>query len=223
MGGMCISACNPLCGAGEVCTPEARCVAAPEQVDQRAQIQAASDRRTREAARQKHRLTLIGGMGINYILDAKVMAMAVAQATLGYRKNFSADGGIAIRVGIGGGPVVAANSNNSSSSSSTSSNSSESSTAMLKFQGELVAYLSPGRFYFGPLVWGGHYSFAKSRLVDADDHVYFLSDKWKGGAGVDMGILVGPREQFDINWNLKSGFTKELPAVFDFGVGWHFL
>jgi hypothetical protein len=221
MGGMCYSACNPPCGAGEVCTQEARCVASSDQVDERARIQTASDRRTREAARLKHRLTLLGGMGINYMLDGKVMGMAVAQATVGYRKNFSTEGGIAVRVGIGGGPVTTSNSD--SSSSRNSSSSSDSTTGMIKFQGELVAYLSPGRFYFGPLVWGGHYAFGKSTLIDANDHVYVLSDAWKGGAGIDMGILIGAREQFDINWSLKTGFSNQLPAVFDFGVGWHFI
>ena len=215
--GSCTTACNPPCGWGEVCSSDARCVASSPVEQATAQPEAAL--RARESERLKHRFTLLGGMDINYILDAHVLGIA-AKATAGYRKNLSPEGGLAVRVGFAGGFATPSSTDNNSSGSTSKNDT----VGLIKVEGEFAAYLSPGRFYIGPVVWGAHFGFGQGTLTDrVNGKIYHLPDAWKGGAGVDMGVLLGSREQFDLNWSLKSAFSRQLPGVFQIGAGWHFM
>jgi hypothetical protein len=80
----------------------------------------------------------------------------------------------------------------------------------------------------GPIVWGGHFAFSRNTVVARDEYGFvketiMLPDLWKWGGGLDMGILAWPHEQLDINWRLKSCFNKELPILFEVGVGFHLM
>jgi hypothetical protein len=173
----------------------------------------------REAARMRPRLTIHGSVTFSSMVNGELTGLGVA-AAVGYRQGFSSFFGLHARIGAGVADVVVSN-NNSSSSSSSSSTAQD--TSMTEVFGELCPYFGPfGRFYVGPMVWYSHFGFGDNAL-HSDTSVYRLPDVWKGGAGVDMGLLLLSREQLDINWRIKTSLNNQLPARLEFGVGYHFM
>lgn len=153
------------------------------------------------------------------MVQSDLTAVGVA-AAIGYRQNYSPFFGLHARVGAGVAEV-SVNTDNSSSDSTSSANTEN--TSMGEVYGEICPYFGPfGRFYVGPMVWYSHFGFSENTLR-SEDSVYRMPDVWKGGAGVDMGLLLLSREQLDINWRLKSSLNDQMPVRLELGVGYHFL
>ena len=221
-----MTACNPVCEAGSVCTPEGLCVV-PE--DSPAQLEDAT--RRSEAAkherleyRMKPRMTVHGLITVASLAHGNATLLGVA-GTLGYRQNLAETFGIQVRGGIGVGAAIADSSSSSGSSSSTGHP--DDSAAALQVFGECGPFFGPlGRFYMGPIAWVGYFSFSRNKVHGYDAygdvvHTASLPDVTRYGGGLDMGILALGHEQLDINWRLKSAFSKELPFIFEAGVGFH--
>ncbi len=226
--GSCISACNPACAVDQVCTEYGTCAVKTELTEHEKSEQRALSMRKRLANRTKPRFTLYGLTSVGGLVRANLMAVG-ATVAIGYRQNFTETFGLHVRAGLAAGGVMVNDESSSSSSSSTAGSTRQDDTVFGHFYGEFVPYFGPfGRFYFGPLVWYGHFGFQKNTLNSYDDYdrlrkTYEISDSWKGGTGIDMGILLLGREQLDINWRLKSTLNDQIPFWFEMGVGYHFM
>jgi hypothetical protein len=230
--GRCVSACNPPCAEGLVCTERGACAYDAEEGERANALGEQSEEisprmRERMAYREKPRFTVHGLMDVGGFLDADLMAIGLS-AAIGYRQNFAEKFGLHLRVGAAVGSVQVPNSSSSSDTSSTNATRGDS-TTFTHVYGEFVPYFGPlGRFYLGPILWGGRYMFDTHVLREYDYydntiHIYNVSDSWKGGTGLDMGMLLLGHEQLDINWRVKTTLTNSIPFWFEMGVGFHIM
>jgi len=88
--------------------------------------------------------------------------------------------------------------------------------------GGFVAEISPffgplGRFHIGPMAWLMVLSPADEVISDGISD-YSLSTGVLAGAGIDMGMALGAREQIHIEWRIKSNFTEQMPFWVQLGV-----
>ncbi|GEM_PF-2276462 len=242
--GRCVSRCNPPCEPGTVCTAEHLCVAlanswphpspaanAPVQ-HRPTQDRLALDREIARQERLKYRmnprLTVQGRFIFGGLADMEVMFVGVT-GSVGFRQNLKEHFGLQVRAGLAVAGTLPFASSTRSSRSTGYDGYDDDTAVMTHYYGEAGPYFGPfGRFYLGPIVWAGRYTFSRDTLVkrDADgdpiDRV-MVPDGWKAGGGLDMGILALRHEQLDINWRVKSSFSDQVPLTFEAGVGFHFM
>ena len=168
------------------------------------------------AYRRTPRLTLHGMVVVSELVDADLTAIGAA-AAIGYRQNFAAQVGVQIRFGGGAAGVSVATDGSSPKPTG--------STSMTELYGDVAAFLGPlGRFYLGPLLWYSHFTFADHAFQPAGSpSAFVLPDAWKGGGGLDMGLLLLQREQLDVNWRIKTTFNSQMPFRLEMGIGYHFM
>lgn len=223
-GSRCVSRCNPPCANGEVCADDGSCIRrSPDIVggSERADLEPVeppveAKQRERERYRMSPRLTLHGLISLGAMVRAKVGEVGLTGA-IGYRQNLLPQFGIHVR--LGAGVAAATTSSQDSNGNVTSSDS----TTMGECYGELNPFFGPmGRFYLGPILWLSYFTFNRNTLDSNTEHIV-LGNAWKGGGGIDMGILALSHEQLDINWRIKSSFNDQVPFRLEMGVGYHFM
>jgi hypothetical protein len=96
--------------------------------------------------------------------------------------------------------------------------------------GEVIPFFGPfGRFYVGAILFAGGFWYDKDEYEDENDYVLSSADDvlnsgFMAGAGIDMGVFLGRREQIDLNWRFKSAFfVEDMPTMFEIGVTFHFM
>ena len=229
--GRCVSPCNPPCETGTICTAEGACLVQvnPSLQTPDAAVLREAALKERLAYRMKPRFTVHGLVTMGPLAEGGALLIGFT-GTLGYRQNLAEQMGIQVRGGITLGGTMAANSSQNSSVSGSSSSSttySDDTAFTTVVFGEAGPVFGPfGRFYMGPIVWGGQFMFSRNSVVAHNSYgdvreVVLLPDLWKWGGGIDMGILALRHEQLDINWRLKSCFNQQLPVLFEVGVGFH--
>ena len=183
------------------------------------------------ALRMEHRLRgkftidLQGGIGLLGISewngDSNVVTPTGA-LLFGYRRNYSPQFGMLFRGGfLLGIPIYQYTPTTGTSSSSNSSGSDA--TTMAGVMAEVAPFFGPfGRFYFGPLAWLGYLSFAESTLK-AGKGGFYLGDGPTYGLGGTGGILVGAREQIDLNLAVRADFNPDhkFTLFVLYGIGFH--
>jgi hypothetical protein len=220
--GACFSACNPPCGDEQTCTADGRCVAQQDAEESPAAVaeREALERR-REAAVMSLRFTLHGLMTASVWSDG-TPGVGVT-AAVGVRKNVNQWFGVHLRAGVGIAYVGIRDAMVVSGAGTTIKIEESDSTMTKEAYGDFVPYFQIGRsYYMGPILWVGRFAFDKNTL-ETFARTVSLPDRWLGGGGLDMGLLLLGRGQLDVNWRAKSSFTDQMPFRFECGVGYHFM
>lgn len=223
--GGCAPAPYPVCAPGYFfdgyyCVPAPYLAGAPGADYRDPEEERAFALRMEHRLRGKFTLDLQGGLGLlgmsewgNY---SHVFSPTGA-LLFGYRVNKSPRFGMHVRGGILLGiPVFQYRSTQGASSESDS-------TLMAGLMAEAIPFFGPfGRFYVGPLVWLGYLGFEKSNLK-AGNGVFYVGDGPAYGIGGTGGILVGAREQIDLNLTVRIDLNPDhkLTLFVLYGIGFH--
>jgi hypothetical protein len=139
----------------------------------------------------------------------------------GYRRNYQPRSGLLVR----GGPILGFAALGEEAASSSSSSSGTKSTTMSGFLLEVVPYYGPfGRFYVGPSAFLGYVGFFDDNLWrTTSESAFHLSSGVMLGAGFSAGLLLGDREQTDINASLRVDCNPDhnLSVFLMAGIGYH--
>ena len=237
--GTCISRCNPPCDAGTACTDEGECVAQPTassatqpapphppppaqvetQTDTQAALrQAEEEARWRKAQARAQRLEYLSAMRITLNLGWSWMFdglyRSTFQGTVGIARNFAPffglHGHVGGLVGYGADDVFGA------------------SEKVLTggVYADVIPFFGPfGRFVIGPLGWFSSYWAARDRIEDGDSYGDDLSTGGgpTGGAGLDMGVLLGEKLNYGFHWRFRTTFDDDRDAYFELNFTYHFL
>ena len=230
----CISACNPPCENGDVCTAQAMCVprAAPavrvETTTEKSStelhtpppfINAEMRHNIRMKYRKIPRLMFSSDIGGGTLKDSDIDEVSF-HLGIGFRKNIVENFGVILRTDL----LLGYWEDNTVAEADRSYDAIYS-TRMRGFDVELMPYVGPlHRFYFGPI--------ANYRLLrPVDNQVLVDVDPWYGddvvvkfpdeqffSLGLGGGFLLGPREMVNLNWQLLSSFTQRMPFYIQIGV-----
>jgi len=228
--GLCVSLCNPPCPDGYTCTEDARCQApAPTAYTSpgiSAQtLEAAAERqRLREEKRMQKQLRAAWAMVPRVTLHMEWMWMfsdiyrTGFEGAVGFQKNISPFFGIRARLGGLIGYVAPEPWDN------------DDRAVTWALQVDMVPFFGPlGHFFIGPMFWFEYFWNSEETLQDNSiwDDVSNVSvfEGPTGGLGIDMGVLLGDKSNFGVNWRVRTTLTlvEEFAAIFEFGFTYHFL
>jgi len=166
--------------------------------------------------RPKFTIDLEGGIGIlgfgGDVITPSFLALA------GYRQNYASWFGLHVRAGLVLG-IATFDASNSSSSSYSTSESQTDSTSMTGGMLEVLPFFGPfGRFYFGPIIWGGYLNFGSSELYSAPVHEMLESRAFLGLGG-EMGWVLGDREQTVLSFAVREASLNSNTVFFTAGIG----
>ncbi len=175
--------------------------------------------RVKNRMRPKLTLDLEGALGI---MGSGSYGSAVAPSLLalvGYRQNYAPWFGLRLRAGLLLGVATFSSSSSSCDSSYTSSCSTTDSTRLLGGILEVAPFFGPfGRFFFGPLLWGGYLDFGTNELHSGTDYVVLDSGAIVGFGG-QIGFALGDREQTVLSFSSRVAYFNKVTVFVTAGIG----
>lgn len=232
--GMCISQCNPPCGAGYFCSAQGECIAQqvvapplpPAPVAQPALLTdrelARRQARERKQEIRAHRLEMVKQFRIGVHMDwqwnfTSGVYRTGLMANIGFQKNIAST--FALRGRIGGMLGYAR----------PHFFDGEDRTGCWGANIDLAPLFGPlGRFYIGPAFWLTYYWHGKDTLESydwiSDDIDGYVDTETgpTGGIALDMGILMGSDANVGLNWRAKTTLTEDPAFTFEIGLAYHF-
>ena len=154
------------------------------------------------------------GQGVDPVVAPSLLAL------VGYRQNYAPWFGLHLRAGMLLGVATYSSSDSSCDSYYNSScRSASDSTRLLGGILEVVPFFGPfGRFFVGPLFWGGYLDFGANALYSYSDSVPLHSGPTVGLGG-QFGFVLGGREQTVLAFSLCMSGLNSLTVFFTGGVG----
>jgi hypothetical protein len=176
--------------------------------------------RMKNRMRPKVTIDLEAGFGLMGPGDDPVVA-PVVMALVGYRQNYAPWFGLHLRAGplLGVATYSASSDYCDSYYTSDCGSGPTDSTRLLGAIVEVVPFFGPfGRFFVGPLLWGGYLDFGANELHSGSVSVTLESGGTVGFGG-QFGFVLGDREQTVLAFSLRGAGINTFTMFMTAGIG----